>query len=94
MTKDNEFIDSEYIALTAAFIYSILPLAVFFGRNIDSRQLQHFSSLFLDYIFMYNGLKISKPKILFLRNCTDDVCNVQADIPDWNDSHALHIPIF
>ena len=30
MTKDNE-----YIALTAAFIYSILPLAVFFGRNIQ-----------------------------------------------------------
>jgi hypothetical protein len=35
MTKDNEFIDHEYLALTAAFIYSILPLAVFFGRNIQ-----------------------------------------------------------
>ena len=30
LTKDNE-----YIALTAAFIFSILPLAVFFGRNIQ-----------------------------------------------------------
>lgn len=30
LTKDNE-----YIALTAAFIYSVLPLAVFFGRNIQ-----------------------------------------------------------
>jgi hypothetical protein len=27
--------DNEYVALTAAFIYSILPLAVFFGRNIQ-----------------------------------------------------------
>ena len=35
LTKDNEFIDNEYLALTAAFIYSILPLSVFFGRNIQ-----------------------------------------------------------
>ena len=28
-------IDNEFIALTAAFIFSILPLAVFFGRNIQ-----------------------------------------------------------
>jgi hypothetical protein len=27
--------ENEYIALTAAFIYSVLPLAVFFGRNIQ-----------------------------------------------------------
>jgi 4-amino-4-deoxy-L-arabinose transferase-like glycosyltransferase len=30
LTKDND-----YIALTAAFIFSILPIAVFFGRNIQ-----------------------------------------------------------
>lgn len=30
LTKDNE-----YLALTTAFIYSVLPLAVFFGRNIQ-----------------------------------------------------------
>ena len=51
MAKDNEFIDNEYIALTAAFIYSILPLSVFFRKKYPARKSRALFFLVLGLYF-------------------------------------------
>ncbi|MFA5797282.1 MAG: glycosyltransferase family 39 protein [Candidatus Woesearchaeota archaeon] len=43
---------NDYLALLSAFIYAVLPLAIFFGRNIQMDAPSYFFSLFALYFFM------------------------------------------
>jgi len=44
--------NSEYLALLSSFIYTILPMTIFFGRNIQMDAPSYFFSLFTLYFFM------------------------------------------